>query len=750
MSQFPYKTTEYYILRTPAKPISILKNVLKNSYLSDSTLKKVCNDLYFQEAIFLASPSLHKTMLEWLDNNIKEAKIEKLKITLLKYVSRMSSRCTPFGLFAGYSLGKLDMATNIEVNNETSYKRFTRLDMQYLVTLVQNLSTNKKLREGLTYFPNSSIYKVGDQYRYVEYSYSHGLRRTHHIEAIENDDYFQHVLEVSHNGASIENLISALTTLDTEITHKEAKKFIHELIDNQILVSNLEPSAVGEDYFTRIKNILSEKDKKLTTNLEFIDKNITNLDLNIPNTVDKYYSIKESIEKLGTEIDLKFLFQTDLNTATVNNQLEKRIISDIKDGFIFLNRLSNLSKTESQTTIDNFTKQFKERYEEKEISLSHALDPEIGIGYNNENNIVPGNHFLEAISLSPNRNGNRSLKWNTTTSLIHYKISEAYKNNESVIVLKPSDIPQNQVDLSDDLPDTISCATELIMEEGKQKIVLQGIYGPSGTNLFGRFCLNDKELYQHTQNIINIEQGINKDYIIADLAHLPESRIGNVICRPHFNTYEIVYLSHSTKLKEHQISIEDLMISIRQNKIVLRSKKLNKIIIPRLSNAHNYSVNSLPIYHFLCDLQGQGKRHGLALSLGDMERNYKYIPRIEYKNLILKPATWHLRRKDLKFYTEKLVSDIELLDAASEIRKKWKMPAYILLIENDNELLINLENISSIKMMIDAIGNSENFTFKEFLYHDDQQIVKRGKDSFTNQFIFTFYNNQKLTTANND
>lgn len=78
------------------------------------------------------------------------------------------------------------------------------------------------------------------------------------------------------------------------------------------------------------------------------------------------------------------------------------------------------------------------------------------------------------------------------------------------------------------------------------------------------------------------------------------------------------------------------------------------------------------------------------------------------------------------------------------------MPAYILLIENDNELLINLENISSIKMMIDAIGNSENFTFKEFLYHDDQQIVKRGKDSFTNQFIFTFYNNQKLTTANND
>ncbi|MDV7696963.1 lantibiotic dehydratase family protein [Chryseobacterium soli] len=750
MSKFPYKALDNFVLRTPSKSLNFLKELLNEQYISTEKLKQATSDPFFQEALFLASPNLQNTMVEWIKGNItNEVKQEKLQNSLLKYLSRMSSRCTPFGLFAGYAVGQLDTETNIQLKELSSYKRYTRLDMQYLSSLSQKLIANKSLRNHLIFNPNNTLYKIGQQYRYIEYRYSAGLKRSYHIEAIEADEYFEYIIKTASGGLTVDNLITALIKYDSDIDEKEAKNYINLLIDNQILVSNIDPVVIGKDYLTVVKeNILTKKIVKVLTD---IDTQLKSIDQQIPNHINRYFEIKSQADKLETEIDLKFLFQADLNAKTKINKIDKKNIKEIKDALVLLNKFSIISKNKSNTYIDNFVKKFKQRYEEQEVPLSKALDPESGIGYKNNDmdEIIPDNTFIDNLVITPNRINKNEINWNNTNAIFHYKITQAYKNDDYIITLNSSDLPSWIKESWNDLPDTLSFMTEFVMIDGEQKIKLDGAGGASGANIFGRFSLNDKDIFQHTEKIIDIEKQINHDSVIVDLAHLPESRIGNVINRPSFSDYEIPYLSQSIKPTDSQILLEDLMISVKSNQIILRSKKLNKRIIPRLINAHNYAANSIPVYHFLCDLQMQGKRTGLSLELGQMEKNYKFIPRIELNNIILKPATWNLRRKDLLIFTNDITSDADLLKAIEQSQREWKLPQYILFAENDNELLINLQNINSIKMMIDAIGEKPNFTFKEFLFKDEKQIVRKGKESFTNQIIITFYNDQKLIDHKN-
>ncbi|MBL3547914.1 lantibiotic dehydratase [Chryseobacterium sp. KMC2] len=55
-------------------------------------------------------PDLYDEINKWLrsEKQFSPENNQKLKHTILKYYSRMSTRCTPFVLFAGLRLGKLD------------------------------------------------------------------------------------------------------------------------------------------------------------------------------------------------------------------------------------------------------------------------------------------------------------------------------------------------------------------------------------------------------------------------------------------------------------------------------------------------------------------------------------------------------------------------------------------------------------------------------------------------------------------
>ena len=89
-----YKPFNTFLFRAPLHSFDLIQRAL---YDEDS-LASVLKEKRFQEAIYIASPVLYKELQKYLKEkfNDKEKK-ERLQNSLIKYLSRMSTRCTPFG-----------------------------------------------------------------------------------------------------------------------------------------------------------------------------------------------------------------------------------------------------------------------------------------------------------------------------------------------------------------------------------------------------------------------------------------------------------------------------------------------------------------------------------------------------------------------------------------------------------------------------------------------------------------------------
>ena len=97
-----YSPFNNFVLRSPLLPFETI-NKINNNFL-----KEIASSGIFQEAIYLASPLLYDELQKWQKGKIAKPKEEKrLRYTLLRYLIRMSSRCTPFGLFAGCTSGEI-------------------------------------------------------------------------------------------------------------------------------------------------------------------------------------------------------------------------------------------------------------------------------------------------------------------------------------------------------------------------------------------------------------------------------------------------------------------------------------------------------------------------------------------------------------------------------------------------------------------------------------------------------------------
>ncbi|MEC3880605.1 lantibiotic dehydratase [Parapedobacter sp. 10938] len=718
---------DFFLLRVPRLPLKTLGNLNSHNTVDalDTYFRKLFDHPELQDAIFLASEELASL----LDGCLKCHEPIPLGIltTMYKYVSRMAMRATPFGKFSGIALGEIGDGTEIGLTGHQACS--FRFDMGLTVYLSKQALKDRSLRYNLRFRSNESLYELESQFRYIEYQ-DVGNKRTYRWVRVPKTPVLLAIIAHAKESQSFSRLIDLLVVMG--IPADRAASYLNTLVDEQLLLPDLEPAVTGGDHFQLLfeKIMASAPNHRLVTAL----KEMHHIRDGCATARATVSATKASLGTLLHGWTGKDIIQADSRVVAHQNRLDKGMVDTLLKE---INQLLPLNRVNIPPSLLMFRRRFVARYGDMEIPLMEALDQDRGIGYGEKNGqYLENSPLLKGLALSHHIGSADG-----HLPFAHQILGRCWRGMGTSVreVMLDADHIEGIAAKSTDhaLPLSGYMFGNLLQSVGTSgnkddfRFNLLACAGPSALPLMARFSHLDTQLRNKIVACATAEQQACPDVILAEVVHLPKERMGNILQRPALRRYEIPLLGRSGVDSDFQLPLSDLLVTVRDGRVVLRSLRLGKVVEPRLSSAHNYRFG-ITAYQFLCDLQHQTNALDISWDWGTM-KSLPFLPRISYKHLILCRAQWNIPQSFLAEFP-----NIDYEEVACRLQKDFDLPQHTLLADADNELPLDLANPVAQKVLVDRLKKG-NLKLYESLFHEFQSpVVDQDNLRYANEAIIPF------------
>ena len=748
-----YQPLPRFVLRSPTLPFAVLA-AEGDTATRRAALRLLVEDPVVREALFVASPELHAQIAAWLADP-ETASGVAVERALVRYVSRMAGRATPFGLFAAVSVGAIGTpgaASDLALPGRGEANRHTRLDNDLLFALCADLVHDPACRARLRYRPNSSLYLAAARLRYAEARLANRAR-SYHLVAVDPTSYLDGLLDRARSGATRDELIDALC-VDAEIARDEAGAFVDEIIDVQLVVPELAPTVTGrEPTDAMIATLETCALDAIAEPLRFARDRLREIDAAAPGVaVEAYRAIERHLaDGLPTRIDASRLFQVDLFKPAPAAVLGEAVTGELLRAVETLHAMTPAPRDDAWR---QFRERFAARYETREVPLLEVLDEETGIGFGPaEAGAAP---LLAGLAFPVPLGAGDATGTTLGPRDVHLMalVSRALQDGVTEIELGDRDVAQLTERAPVPLPGVfgvmaqLAAASSEAIAAGRYQLRVDGITG--GASLLGRFCHGSPEVAALTARCLRAEEAQRPDAVFAEIVHLPEGRVGNILLRPVLRDYEIPYLGASGAARDRQIDVADLVVSVVGERVVLRSRRLDREIIPRLTAAHNHALPSnLGVYRFLCAHAEQqtGDAHWSWGVLDAMP----FLPRVRHGRAIYARARWRLTTADLApieaaFHGSNAAKTPEqirairtrVLAAVAELRQRLRLPRWVVIGDSDNELPVDLDNELMVDSAAHLLKGRAETTLLELLPAPDQLCAVSPDGALCHELLVLF------------
>lgn len=378
---------------------------------------------------------------------------------------------------------------------------------------------------------------------------------------------------------------------------------------------------------------------------------------------------------------------------------ERPVLSEGLDAKVFKHlpdlalKMQQLNGTPNSELLERFKADFNRKFEGLEIPIMMALDPETGIGYG-DFAFRGKSELLEKVLLKK-QNGS---PFNPDSDFVKV-IIEAIRKNEVIDLEKIHVIKSN--DLS--LPNTIG----VLCTQIDDKLYLDSLGGVTENALSGRFGFASAEILEYCREIANLETTSNPDVLFFDIGYSHEDDVDDINRRPSIYPLQLNILNYDTSLRP--LCINDIVVSVRNSNIILRSISLNRRLVPRAASAYNYGRSDLSLFRFLMDIQGQGLCTNLLWRPRNIIPGLNFYPRVEFRNVIVSPASWLLDAN--------IIKGCRLRDQELEILNQFldsNIPeTYFKIGDADQTLLLDKRCLEDIGLLLSQLKKVKSLYLEE-------------------------------------
>ena len=639
-----YESADFFLIRTALLPLKNLEPDLESlfAFYHSSSL--------FQEAIAVASPSLHRSMQ---NHPSGEEKRKELFPSLLKYYLRMCSRATPFGLFSAVGWGQFGASADLKLRTET-LRRKAAPDGEWIHAFIQNLEAQiESVRSFKVRVNPNLIKKLGRVF----------LREK--------------------KGTAAESFsIKSTLVSDTLFSYSKTPILFADLEAKLFETFDEHPKERISSYLWQLfqKRYLLSENTLCLTQTGALQKILENDPL--AKALDEYEAAPfgQGVEPLEKACQHLARFKEIPHPLQVDSYYESdafRLPSSVKERVEEIVDLFWHSAKSSRPALEKYQKQFQEKYGvNRLVPLLELADPHLGLG-------IPA----PEIPVPPQQSSSSDCWKKQVLSLL---------KNRTVELAPPAALSKEETlqkaPLSFELYFELLASSEKKIEEGDYTLVVS----PMGSSLqaggtFGRFLpLFHPDQKERLRQLLQKEESLDSETLFVEATFFPESPRGaNIVSHETLRAFRLQMHYHESE--PQSIEPEDIYVGASRDQLYLYSKKEGKRLQILLGSAANPLLTP-PLLQFLLEVS-KSRFSYFSPFLWTGAENEEFLPRLTYKNAILSPARWRLiappaenaNRQIPTILKERLVS----LD----------VPAWVYLTVFDNRILVNWKNEDHFQLL---------------------------------------------------
>lgn len=699
-----YTAAEPLLVRAPVLPAGTHALLRASAAVPAGAGSLLPEDPWVRSALAVGSGDLFDALAHAGED---DAKSRRLRGKLLRYLIRMSTRPTPFGMFAGVAVARWGAATDLSFAAGPPATR-TRPDMEWLLRLVFTLESAPSVRRHLRYVTHSCVFERCNRFFLDEPA--PGFRATatpRSAVSVGASEAVRRALAAAHDGVTHEDLARTLEEVPGA-TPQKVEALITRLWEHTFLLTDLRPplTAVQPACYVmdRLRDVPAAQETRrclgrlLAAMARWDGLAVEQRPESYQELGDLAQAVDEAAERLaGASVPRgtggadpapgsgprRHPAQVDLALRLGGREISHLVGEEAARA---AETLLRLSPWPSGTPIPaGYAQAFEQRYGTgREVPLLELLSPDFGLG--------PPSGFPVAVTTAGQT---RPERHHTLRDMALDALREGrhtVRLTDDLVERLQTCSPETRFPRSLDVSVFVLAKSAAALDEGDFRLVVGPNVGAAaaGRNAARFAALLGPRTTAALHRLASAEAR-GSGQLWAEVSYLPEQlRSANVLVRPLVRSHEIALGTTSGAPRRFTVPLDELTVTVRDGRLRLRWPGRGVDVVACSGHMLN-TLQAPAVCRFLEELRLQDRPQPCGFDWGPAG-DFPFLPRVERGRTVLAPAQWRPGHR--------LACPPRDFPGALETwRRRWRVPRYVYLTEGDNRLLLDLEEPDQVEQL---------------------------------------------------